>query len=154
MRTRFYKTYALIDLIGITEQLRQGLGDERVKAFWNSANTWATHVSSDIRARLRDRNVEEGARVRVAAFSDSLLVSTDTEYETEDFFTILRSLRERVTRAAGEHYCIVGGGWSINPGNARIINISASGSVTRSPSRLRCRFDRAPKTSSPVLKST
>jgi hypothetical protein len=109
------KTFAMVDLVGVADELRAGSGQERVRKFWKAADAWTTSKSTDISVRLRDRSAVEQARVRVAAFSDSLLVSTDREYVIQDFFKILRSLMSTVERAAGNCYAVVGSGHHIDP---------------------------------------
>ncbi len=109
------KTYALFDVVGVKEAVREGKGGQVLTAFWTAADAWTNGRANSLGQRpvLGGRHLE-APRVAVVTFSDSALMFTRPEFELEVFYEVAQSLKTVLEAAVGRVYCIVSRGDEID----------------------------------------
>lgn len=102
------KTYALLDVVGVKDALKAGKGPALLKEFWQTTDAWTTGLGNSFRpAPLLDGSAEQVPHVSVVTFSDSALLFTRPEFRLDVFYTIVGSLKQKLTERLGRVYCIV-----------------------------------------------
>lgn len=101
-----YKTYALLDLIGISAAIEAGEAAGILERFWNSADAW-TNSQSFPAVSIPGKGCRATPDVYVSTFSDSALLYTETELEIDDFLNIVRDFKRCIERNACNSYVVI-----------------------------------------------
>lgn len=100
------KTYALFDLIGITDVIKNNTASDLLEKFWNAANAW-TNLQFHEAMRILDKNCIASPDVHVTTFSDSALLYVKEELEIDDFYKIVKDFKSHIEQNACGLYAIV-----------------------------------------------
>lgn len=100
------KTYALLDLIGVTTAIGAGSAAKLLETFWSTADTWTTS-SSHKHVFIPSGGYRTTPTVFVSTFSDSALLHTAEELLIDDFYDIVRSFKSTIERRVCPAYVIV-----------------------------------------------
>ena len=100
------KTYALFDLVGISDAIKKGGASDLLERFWSAADAWTNSASFELVA-IPGTNCVKDPDVYVSTFSDSALMHTGEELGIDDFFRLVLDLKQHIERQACGCYVIV-----------------------------------------------
>lgn len=101
-----HKTYALFDLIGITDSIRNGSANTVLENFWNAADAW-TNGQNHGPMSIPNAGYTACPIPCVATFSDSALMYTEEELEIDDFYSLVKDLKRYIESRACTSYVII-----------------------------------------------
>lgn len=100
------KTYALFDLIGITNALAFQTAAETLESFWNAADAW-TNTSNLPVVRIPSKGYSTTPEVFVSTFSDSALLHAEPEIAIDDFYRIVKNFKSFIESKACPSYVVI-----------------------------------------------
>lgn len=102
----YSKTYALLDLIGISAAIEAGEAAKILDRFWSSADAWANSQSFPA-VSIPGKGFRASPDVYVSTFSDSALLYTEEELAIDDFLGIVKHFKQCIERNACNSYVVI-----------------------------------------------
>jgi hypothetical protein len=100
------KTYALLDLVGISNQFANNTAASTLESFWSAADVWAT-AQTHSPVRVPHKGYSTTPEVFVSTFSDSALLHSEPELAIEDFFRIVKNFKAFIEGRACSSYVVI-----------------------------------------------
>lgn len=100
------KTYALLDLIGITTAIEAGQAATILESFWSAADAWTSSYSHPS-VFIPGQEYRTSPDVYVSTFSDSGLLHTGEELNIDDFIKVVRTFKQCVENSSVHSYVII-----------------------------------------------
>ena len=94
------KTYALLDLVGIKETIKNHQAAAVLERFWNAADSWTTSFQAPV-VSIPNADYRISPDVYVTTFSDTALLYTDKELHIDDFVDIVLQFKACIERQTG-----------------------------------------------------
>ncbi|QSX94516.1 hypothetical protein LSO07_17495 [Janthinobacterium sp. PLB04] len=94
------KTYALLDLVGIKDAIKNHKAAAVLERFWNAADSWTTSFQAPV-VSIPNTGYRMSPEVYVTTFSDTALLYTDNELHIDDFVGIVLEFKACIERQTG-----------------------------------------------------
>lgn len=100
------KTYALLDLIGVSSAIQQGTAASLLEDFWDAAEVWTNTYNHECVTIPGQRSMAS-PEIHVSTFSDTALLHTRQELEIADFYRVVKVFKKAIENRACASYVVI-----------------------------------------------